>query len=119
MRPWASISHQRWCWAVELPDGHRIVGMTPTDVLERWGRVLGWLGAPATTECLFCRGTSWVDGEACRCTAPRPLTPHEVRSHIVRFVEATTEKEIPNEGLSDEDFLCRLDETGTIDLMRK
>lgn len=36
--PNPALARQRWTVAVEFFDGDRIVGTSPADVLERWGR---------------------------------------------------------------------------------
>lgn len=41
------MSRIRWSWGIELPDGNRILGTSPEDILMRWGSpfYLGWMAA--------------------------------------------------------------------------
>jgi hypothetical protein len=89
-------SRSRWAVAIEFLDGRRIEGTDDTDVLEAWGRLLGWM-------------------------AGRYLTVPEVKERAARMVEGFYGAPLPPdaETLPDDEFLNVLSETGVLAVIRR
>lgn len=95
MNAYPAPTPQKWTWAIEFHDGTRVVGTSPEDVVDRWGRLLGW-------------------------TLMRPLTPAEVATVAEKFVVAVYARDLPAFDQDDAGSLLEaLASAGALTLLRK
>lgn len=92
--PYPAPLRFRWTCMIELPDGNVVYGTGPTDLLERWGRMLGW-----------------VTGE--------PLSASETRRAVSRYLTAFYAATPPARSLSDADWLEALNDTNVVTFIDK
>lgn len=95
-KPYPVPTRLRWETAVEFLDGTRIEAASDADVLERWGRLLGW-------------------------SESRYLAPSEVKERAARFARGFYEASLPDgvEELPDDAFLDVLADSGCIVVIRR
>jgi hypothetical protein len=83
--PYPAPIRFRWTCLVELPDGNVVYGTSGSDLLDRWGRMLGM-----------------VQGH--------PLTAAEARMTVSRYLDAYWTSPYPDPALDDEDWLEALND---------
>lgn len=85
-----------WKVMVELNDGNVIYGTSDDDLVERWGRILGWLRT-------------------------KPLSPCQTRYAVARYLKVfyNTKLDLNPSKVSNTEFLNAVANSGQVNLIRK
>ena len=85
-----------WKVMIEFNDGNVLYGVSDDDLVERWGRMLGWL-------------------------RDKPLTPPQVKRAVAKYLRVFYEVKLPRgfTALSNTEFLEAVNATKQVHLIRK